>query len=313
MDAVVSAVITTCKRSPVFVVRALKSVMAQTYPHIQIIVVDDSPANYPEKETVRKAVLSECPQVVFVAHGENRGACAARNTGIQAAAGEYVAFLDDDDEWLPEKIEKELAGFTSENIALVYGDLCMSDDIRHIRYAVGRKSFSGKVYDQLLESCFIGSTSIPLFRKHCLVRVGCFDEQMRSAQDYDLYLRLARHFEVNYIPEVFVIYHIHKEARISTNTSDLISGRERLITKYESDLKQNPRAWVHQRRDLIIQYRRDGNIRQSLRIWNSVVRKAAVGFSIKVKYLILSLVSLDSFVFRIYLRLKTRRLKVKTP
>ena len=126
MDALVTSIITTCKRPPSLVTRALMSVMAQTYPYIQIIVVDDSPADYPEKENVCKAILKFCPQVLYISYGENCGAPAVRNAGIESAEGEFIAFLDDDDEWLPEKTEKLLEGFTNDKIALVYGRMMLS-------------------------------------------------------------------------------------------------------------------------------------------------------------------------------------------
>ena len=104
----VTAIITTHKREPEIVERALKSILAQTYKNIEIIVVDDSPESFESRKAVKDSVTRYTNQnVKYVQHDECKGACAARNTGLYMAKGEYVAFLDDDDEWLPEKIEKQ--------------------------------------------------------------------------------------------------------------------------------------------------------------------------------------------------------------
>ncbi len=300
-----SAIITTCRRSPEFVSRALKSVLAQTYPRIQIIVVDDSPADFPERENVRRVVRELCPQAVFLSTGgKNLGAPAARNMGIRAADGEYVAFLDDDDEWLPDKIQDQISCFTDENTALVYGGCVSIEDTKHIRQTIVREWHSGKVYEQLLKSCFIGSTSIPLMRKSCVEAVGGFDEEMRAAQDYDLYLRLTQKYEFGYTQNVCVIYHDHEGARISTDLQAKISGHERLIRKYSVDLERLPEAWVYQHRILIPIYRRNGEIRKALKTWLSTVRKRPLDIPRNIKDLLLALFKPDFFLYRLYHDLK---------
>ncbi len=91
------------------------------------------------------------------------------------------------------------------------------DDIHDMTYSLHNRHDVGHVYDSLLESGnFVGSTSVPMIRKACLEYVGGFDVIMRSAQDYELYLRIAKRYEVNAIKDFCVIYHVHEGARIST-------------------------------------------------------------------------------------------------
>ena len=117
----VTAVITTHKRPPEIVERALKSILIQTYKNIEIFVVDDSPAEYELRSAVKNMVESYADRnVTYIAHKKCMGACAARNTGLEAANGEFIGYLDDDDEWFPIKIEEQLKGFDSEDVALVY-------------------------------------------------------------------------------------------------------------------------------------------------------------------------------------------------
>ncbi len=121
----VSVIITTYKREPEMVLRAIDSVLVQTFHDIEIIVVDDSPADFPARKDVRAAVEMRQNEnarisIRYIAHSKNKGACVARNTGLEAATGEYIAYLDDDDEWLPEKIEKQMQVMQKSNAGLVY-------------------------------------------------------------------------------------------------------------------------------------------------------------------------------------------------
>ena len=107
----VTAIVTTYKREPEIVKRAVKSVLNQTYKGIKVVVVDDSPASYDLREKVKLEVCRLNSDIMYIQHEQNMGACVARNTGLKYADTEYVAFLDDDDEWVETKIEKQLKLF----------------------------------------------------------------------------------------------------------------------------------------------------------------------------------------------------------
>ena len=121
----ISVIITTYKRTPDIVLRAVSSVVAQTFGDWELIIVDDSPETWEIRPQIRLAVekiANEDLRIKYIPHDKNSGACAARNTGIMHAKGEYIAFLDDDDEWVPEKLEKQLDILqkSGDNVALVY-------------------------------------------------------------------------------------------------------------------------------------------------------------------------------------------------
>lgn len=240
----VSVVITTHKREPEMVERALKSVLSQTYKNMEVFVVDDSPADYPLRKAVEAMVTSYSSQnVKYIPHEKCQGACVARNTGLAAAKGNYIAFLDDDDEWLPEKIEKQLSAFTTEKIALVY---CGSN-LNRDGVVTDRKTefVSGSIYHKLILRNFIGSTSFPLLRTQALRAAGGFDPQMQSAQDYDVWLRLAEKYEVAYVDEPLVTYYIHDGEQITRNYAKKVSGLERLNEKNMAYLKTDKNAmWI---------------------------------------------------------------------
>mgnify|MGYP003302745266 CR=1 FL=1 len=130
----VTAIITTYRRQPDIVGRAINSIINQTYKNIEIIVVDDSPPTYERRNDVRRLVESYDKSIIYIQHEKNMGACVARNTGLKMAMGEFVAYLDDDDEWMDTKIEKQLACFTRDDVAVVYcGRVIKEDSTGRIR------------------------------------------------------------------------------------------------------------------------------------------------------------------------------------
>ena len=282
----VTAIITTHKREPEIVERALKSILAQTYKNIEIIVVDDSPESFESRKAVKDSVTRYTNQnVKYVQHDECKGACAARNTGLYMAKGEYVAFLDDDDEWLPEKIEKQLQGFDRENVALVYCDsLSYYQKNGEIKRRVP-DFLRGKVYNQLLLHNFIGSTSFPLIKKRNLIDIGGFDILMQSSQDYDIWLRLAQKFEVNYVEDALVLYYIHEGEQITKNCKKKISGLERLNEKNWEYIKKNPEAFWIRTIKLAPFYAKDKRFGKALSVWIKASFKKPFKIIDNLKYL----------------------------
>ena len=122
MKGKISAIITTYKRDEGIVLNALKSVESQSYPVYEIIVVDDNPFNNGQESDLSRSIrFAVSEKAVYLKQPKgNAGANAARNLGIQNASGDYIAFLDDDDEWLPTKIEEEIQAFSNDNIGLVF-------------------------------------------------------------------------------------------------------------------------------------------------------------------------------------------------
>ena len=252
--------------------RALDSVIAQTYSDMEIIVVDDSPSDYPFRTDIKAAIekrKKEYPgiSINYIVHPKNMGACVARNTGLSAAKGEYVAYLDDDDEWLPDKTEKQLEVIQQSKAALVYcGSLCIDDNTGE--YCFGKKEYiKGKLLDRLLYSNFIESTSYPLIRKECLLDVGGFDPLMQSAQDYDVWLRLAEKYEIDYVKEPLVKYHLHDGERITSNPNKKIHGLERINEKYANYLAKDRKLWWKRHIVTARYYVLDNNAKKALSIW----------------------------------------------
>jgi len=239
---VVSVIITTHKREPEIVLRAINSVLQQTHTNIEIIVVDDSPSLFSLRKEVKKEIEGiKDNRLHYIQHEMNKGACVARNTGLDIAKGEFIAFLDDDDVWHKQKLEKQLKKILETESGLVYCRTYMVNKRRGTKKIRNVKFHKGMVFKELLRENFIGSTSFPLIKKVCFERCGYFDETLLASQDYDLWLRISREYSVDYLEEPLVDYYVHEDEAISKNPHNNIQGIELINKKYYEFLKNNPR------------------------------------------------------------------------
>lgn len=296
----VSVIITTHNRLPSIVLRAVNSVLNQTYGYIEIIVVDDSTYNYPYRAEVEKKIREASQGIIFIKHDECMGACAARNTGLSYSKGNYVAFLDDDDEWLPEKIEKQIKGFTDSKIALVYCGFWIIGENNEKNIAQ-MTYMEGYVFPALLKHDFTGiTTSNPLIKKECLEEVGAFDVKMQSLQDYDMLLRIARKYPVSFIEQPLLICYCQDQNRISEDVDKQILGRKYIIAKYHKEIVLNKTAWYMNHRHLVILYVKKGWRKKAILLWTECVRKRPLNIIGNMELLIFIASGCDSLLYRLY-------------
>lgn len=267
----ISVIITTYKRESFILYRSIESVIKQTFLDWEMIIVDDSPETFPDRKNVEKMMIKlmkDDTRIRYIKHETNKGACAARNTGLECAKGEYVAFLDDDDEWLPNKLDVQLAKIKEiDTVGLVYCSYIAQNDEKKTSEIVLLEKHEGKIYEELLYYNFVGSTSFPLIKTDALRMIGGFDTLMESAQDYDTWLRLSKITEVAYVEEPLIIYHIHTQERISTNNYKVISGQERIIEKNKDYLTLNKKAMWYRKTPLIVPYARSKKLKKAIVIW----------------------------------------------
>ena len=300
----VSAIITTHNRPPETVLRAVNSVLSQTYENMELIVVDDSTSEYSHRQDVENTVRGASDRILYIKHPTSRGANAARNTGLAYAKGYYVAFLDDDDEWSPNKIEEQLMGFTDNTIALVYCGMVIIDEKHNKRYEYNSSFNKGNVYKELLKENFIGSTSNPLIKRECIDRVGHFDIGFESAQDYDLWLRLAKKYPVSYVEKPLLNYHSHDNERISTNLDKQISGKEYINEKFFDDIKRDNKTWYMRNRALVRMYAQKKWKMKALLLWIRCVKKWPFDAIDHLKLLHFIVFGFDSIPYKIYKKAK---------
>jgi len=216
--------------------RAIQSVLDQTYQDFEIIVVDD--ASVDETEDVVKSFTDN--RINYIRHQRNKGGSSGRNTGIKAATGELVGFLDSDDEWLPNKLEKEIGKFQtlSNDVAVVYCGFCYVSEKSGEIVSKVIPNLRGNVYAKLIEGCILGSPT-PLIRKNCFQKAGFFDETFPSYQDWDMWIRLSRYYEFDFVPDILAKCHLHG-TQISSDLNAKIRGMEALLRKYRVDLSKYP-------------------------------------------------------------------------
>ncbi len=192
--------------------RTLASALAQTFTDFEVLVINDGSTD----STVERVQRCSDPRVQ-VHHFSNAGLAASRNRGIALARGEFIAFLDADDLWPPHKLARQLAALRDHpEAALAYGfSDCVDADDRYIGHG-SHLEHSGRVYEQLLIANFLDNGSTPLVRASALGTSGVFDETLPAAEDWDLWLRLAWHFDVRCVPEVLTLYRVHGQS-MSTN------------------------------------------------------------------------------------------------
>tara|TARA_Y100000031_G_scaffold98723_1_gene108177 strand:- start:576 stop:1475 length:900 start_codon:yes stop_codon:yes gene_type:complete len=239
-QANVSVIIPTCNRSTL-VTRAIESVLSQTYTNLECIVVDDA-----SNDSTYKVVNSYVDdRLSCFRHDKNQGASAARNTGIKHSKGDFIAFLDDDDEWVPEKLNKQvdLISKTKSNVGLIY---CWMDYVNN-DMVLNRYSpkLRGNIFDEMLDKQAIGNSSTILIKRKVIENIGFFDESLPRGNDGDYIRRICRKYDVDYVPEVLVKAHVgHGYDRISDNDLEgiinNIKSQKVKIYKFNKELKDLP-------------------------------------------------------------------------
>ena len=229
----VSVIIPTYNRAP-FIERAIHSVLQQTYNDLEVIVVDDAST---DDTWDRVAALQNVDhRVCYIRHKTNQGAQVARNAGIQAARGEYIAFLDSDDEWLPQKLERQMAVFLkgADPLGVVYCDMEMVYQNKRTTKE-WRPHYRGAIYSKILCGWSAGTSTFVIKRDY-LEKVGGFDENIHAYQEWDLCIRLARICEFDYVPEVMVLYHQHDLPTISKDNLRGAWGFLNIVEKHRTEI-----------------------------------------------------------------------------
>lgn len=235
----VSAIITTFAR-PEAAKRAIESVFAQTYPRLEIIVVEDgSPSDL-------KAWLVEQGRtnVVYIRHEKNLGLAAARNTGLRLAQGQYVAYLDDDDQWKPARVDRQMQAFLAfspAKLAACAVVSCGFDRIipRQHRVTYGPPGNHGNLKDEILRVGAKTPSSTFLFRRAALEAVGGFDESLQSGIDHDIWMALAVHgYDAYAVNEALVInYDRFGQSTMMTDVVRRINGVRKYLHKWQPTLE----------------------------------------------------------------------------
>jgi glycosyltransferase involved in cell wall biosynthesis len=227
----VSVILPTYNRATLLS-RSIGSVLVQTFEDFELIVVDDGSGD--DTADVVKAIGD--PRVRYVPLGRNRGLSAARNAGLAEARGEFLAFQDSDDEWHPEKLERQLQTFRSHpEAAVVYGDMLRRLVDGQLMYLRSPDIVRGRLVNPATRfwQTYMLAMQPALVRRTC-VREEQFDESFALFEDLDLHLRLAMKHGYVHLPEPLVTY--HETQGLTSDGSLEFRARRQLLRKYRGSL-----------------------------------------------------------------------------
>lgn len=188
----VSVIIPTYNRAELLK-EAVDSVLAQTFRDFELLVVDDGSTDH------TRELLKGCGDHITYLFQENQGVSSARNLGIRSSKGAYVALLDSDDLWLPQKLEQQVAIMDQQPDL----QLCHTEEIwirRGVRVNPRKKhqKHSGYIFPYCLPLCVVSPSSV-MIRRGLFEKVGYFDESLPACEDYDLWLRVTKDYPVHFI------------------------------------------------------------------------------------------------------------------
>ncbi len=225
----VSVIIPTCNRAQ-SLKKAIQSVCQQSFQSFEIIVVNDASSD--NTLAVLKELQQQDARIQVISHAKSVGGSEARNIGIRASCGEWVAFLDDDDCWLPQKLHAQLSMLAYFPNAVA----CSSGYIIHYPLGIKRHIYTPMhlPLESLLEANTLGGASVCLCKSTVLKQIGGFDAQLRSAQDWDLWIRLRQAGLIISVQKPLVSYQVHFNTRISNDMKAKYSGARKFYFKHRA-------------------------------------------------------------------------------
>lgn len=227
----VSVVIPTYNRQR-FLPRAIDSVLRQTYPVSEILVVDDGSTD--DTPQLIAEAQKHFPLIKYIRLDKNSGAQNARNVGINAASGEWIGFLDSDDEWLPDRVRLALEAAHRDGVSVTHCEYIRQEPDGH-QFLQRVPPLHGNVYLDFLRS---PNSTFPglLLKKECLIAIGGLDTSIMAWQEWDVLIRLSKLYEFAYVPEPLFIWHWHDEPTISKDEYRSNKGYQQIFEKHEKEI-----------------------------------------------------------------------------
>lgn len=276
---------------------SIESVLRQTWQDFELVVVDDCSTD----GTVAAVEAIEDPRIRIVSTGRNSGPAGARNAGIRAASGDWIAFQDSDDEWLPSKLEMQIARLSrgDRDWRAVYCGMMIADKVfkkKGTRLTVrclpaqDTLEVEGDLLKSLAQTSMI-STQMLMVRADLLARLGGFDETLPALEDWDLALRLAEIEPIAFVDELLVIQKFSDNS-ITRDRARRLDARAKILRKNHDLLKRFPEALTRQYQILSGEYRLLGQPRAALEALSEARRLTPVDAMIWARTLHLRLMLL---------------------
>jgi glycosyltransferase involved in cell wall biosynthesis len=286
----VSVIIITYNRAALLPT-AITSVLNQTFQDFEIIIVDDAS----QDETPSVVASFQDQRIRYIRHKQNAGEAGARNTGVANASGEYIAFLDDDDEWLPEKLELQLGVLknNSAKVGVVYTGRLTIDGSSKKVISILTPTEKGDLLQELRRGSPI-TISSALVRKECFSEIGLFDEQIAYGVDYDMWIRIAGTYHFECVAKPLVKYTVHRRS-LSADLDRAIKGNEAVLKKHEAYFVQNGQDYSRFCAQLGIRYYLNKNARKGRQMFLRAVRSYPFPTRYYLTWIGLSLLGVEGY------------------
>lgn len=206
---------------------SIKSVLDQTYPQWELLVINDGSKD----QTSAIVKLINDPRIILIEQ-ENAGVASARNNGISKAQGEYIAFLDSDDLWMKNKLEKQLDFLQTNDLSIVYSKTyCLFEDTNTVKDCFVDVNMGIKDAQKILVFDFVPILTVMLHKK-ILDEIGTFDLKLQGTEDWDLWIRVLQRYSIGYIDEFLTIYRITPNS-LSRNLEKHMYEELKVYEKYK--------------------------------------------------------------------------------
>jgi glycosyltransferase involved in cell wall biosynthesis len=270
-EQVAVSVVITCYNYGKYLTRCIQSVLEQTLQNVEIIIVNDGSID--ETDAVVQHILPR--EGIRYIKQENAGQANAKNTGIKNSKGEYIAFLDADDIWEPNKLEKQIRLFANRQVGVVYSRARYINEVgAELEFKLSGKYLqprSGHVTSHLFIDNFVPFSS-SVVRRTCLDEFRGFDESLKMGIDWDLWLRISTRYEFDFVDEPLLIYRMGHPDQMSKNAEERQRCSDRIMHQFldrfpgaiSRELKNAALAYTHCNRG---DYLRDRDIVKSFRMY----------------------------------------------
>ena len=240
----ISVIVPTYNR-PDMLIETINSILNQSYQDFEIIVINDAGIDVESKIKL----LNKNNNIKYLAHTENKGLAAARNTGIKEAKGKYIAYLDDDDIFYPDHLETLVNFLENQEYKLAYTDAYrVIQEKQNSNYVVKKKDMPFSLdfdYDRILVENFVPILCL-MHERSCLEEIGLFDEKLTVCEDWDFLIRLSRKFEIAHVKKVT------SEVTWRTDGTNMISSRSTDFGRTFKIIYEKHRAYSQNKPSLLI-------------------------------------------------------------
>lgn len=277
-----------------FLPDSIRSILLQTYGSYEIVVVDDG-----STDNTKEVLDTFMGKIKYISLEQNKGLPTARNIGIQSAQGKYIAFIDADDLWSPEKLQTDIEYFQMyPEVGMVYSRHVNVDEKgKFINRGTKRQLPSGNIFIQLFSEQNFITTSTVVVKKEVFETTGLFDEQFFNCQDWDMWLRIAFYFKVAGINKFLVKYR-HNPNSLSKNYQRVLKHQKMVIDKIYTAFKDKENGISEKlyKKRLALHYAKVG--RYYLRAGDK--NHAHENFRLSLKYNLLNIRTIRYYLYTLY-------------